>query len=452
MNRTGYLDIIARKRDGKELSAAEIEAMIAGYTGGDIPDYQMAAWLMAIAIRGMSLEECAAMTLAMVKSGSVMDLSSVPGVKVDKHSTGGVADTTTLILGPLVAAAGVPVAKMSGRGLGFTGGTIDKLEAIPGFRTSLTQEEFIRGLKRIKIAISSPTTAIAPADGMIYALRDVTATVESIPLIAASVMSKKIAAGADKILLDVKTGTGAFMSSPAAAIELARTMVEIGRRAGKEVKALITSMEEPLGRAIGNSLEVREALEVLSGQVLDPELSLGMEPLRHLCLVLGAHLVTMAGISASHAEGYEKLSRILDDGLALAKFEEFVANQGGDTRIIQNPALLPAAPFCADVLSDSEGYVSAIDARRIGQAAVILGAGRRIKGEKIDLAAGIILKCRIGSKVRQGQTIATIYASAQNKLDAGVEAVRQAIAIGAEEVQPPTLILGLVDEFGFHSV
>ncbi|MDT8901092.1 thymidine phosphorylase [Anaeroselena agilis] len=439
------VDTILDKRDGRELSAAVINELIASYTAGEIPDYQMAAFLMAVYFRGMTAAETAALTLAMAKSGATVDLGAVPGVKVDKHSTGGVADTTTLVLAPLVAAAGVPVAKMSGRGLGFTGGTIDKLEAIPGFRTALSSEEFLANLGRIGVAITGQTADIAPADGKLYALRDVTATIESIPLIASSVMSKKIAAGADKILLDVKTGSGAFMKTPEQAFKLAETMVGIGTLVGRETMAVISTMHEPLGLAVGNSLEVAEAIDILSGAGGAPEL-------REICLTLGAHMLVMAGKAADFAAGYRKLQELLDGKEALAKFAALVAAQGGNPDVVANRALLPLAAIRHIVASPAGGFVQSVDAARIGYAAMILGAGREYKGQQIDLGAGLVMHCRLGDKLALGQPLATLYTADPTKIPSAEAAISAAITIGPDKAARPELILGTVTAAGINMV
>jgi pyrimidine-nucleoside phosphorylase len=437
------VDIILDKRDGRELTDAEIDELIGLYTADGIPDYQMAAFLMAVFFRGMTAAETAALTLAMAKSGATVDLGAVPGVKVDKHSTGGVADTTTLVLAPLVAAAGVPVAKMSGRGLGFSGGTIDKLEAIPGFRTALSGEEFLANLGRIGVAITGQTPDIAPADGKLYALRDVTGTIESIPLIASSIMSKKIAAGADKILLDVKTGSGAFMKTPEQAFRLAETMVGIGTLVGRETMAVISTMHEPLGLAVGNSLEVAEAIDILAGTGGAPEL-------REVCLTLGAHMLVMAGKAADFAAGYGELAALLDNKAALAKFAALAAAQGGNPDIITNRALLPLAASRHTVACPEDGIVQSIDAARIGYAAMILGAGREYKGQQIDLGAGLVMHCRIGDTLAKGQPLATLYTADPAKLPAAEAVVAAAVAIGPGKAARPKLILGTVTAAGIN--
>lgn len=435
------LELISKKRDGFPCIYEEIEYIVTAYTKDDIPDYQMAAWLMAVFLQGMNREETAALTMAMARSGEMVDLSSIAGSKIDKHSTGGVADTTTLIVAPLVAAAGVPVAKMSGRGLGFTGGTIDKLESIPGFRTQLDRNEFIDAVKQHSLAITGQSPAVAPADGKIYALRDVTSTVESIPLIASSIMSKKIAAGADKIVLDVKVGSGAFMKTLPAAIELAQTMVDIGIRVGRETRAVLTSMEEPLGLAIGNSLEVKEAIDVLNGH--------GPAELRHISLLLGAHMLVLAGKAPNIVTGSRLLVELIDNHQAIRKFQEFIASQGGNPEIITRKELLPAAAFKLEVKSEQEGYIHHIDTAQLGYSAMILGAGREYKGQTIDLAAGIIMCCRIGDFIHSGQLLAIIHTNDLAKGQESSQRIQKAITVSSVYCEKPKLILGTVDSGGF---
>jgi len=436
------VDIIARKRDGRDLSTEEINYMVHGLTVGTIPDYQVSAWLMAVYLKGMTLEETVALTMAMAQSGRLVDLSGIPGIKVDKHSTGGVGDTTTLVVAPIVAAAGVPVAKMSGRGLGFTGGTIDKLEAIPGFSPAIGMPSFLRQIRRHQLAVISQTGDLAPADGLLYALRDVTATVESIPLIASSIMSKKIAAGADKILLDVKVGNGAFMHGLQDAVLLAQTMVKIGKMSGRETVALLTGMDEPLGYAVGNGLEVQEAIDILSGRV--------QGRLRELCLTLSAHMLVMAKASNSIHEGREKAIHLLDEGIALKKFVDFIAAQGGNPDVVVNPDLLPVAQFRREVAAARDGYIQRIDTAEIGYSAVILGAGREFKGQQIDLAAGLVMKCRVGDYVTRNQPLAVLYSNRQDALKPANAKVMAAIVIGGRLAPPTKLILGFVDDSGFH--
>lgn len=430
------LDIIAQKRDGKELKAAAIEFLINGYVAGDIPDYQMAAFLMATYIRGMTKAETAALTMAMAKSGDELDLSSLPGCKVDKHSTGGVGDKTTLVVGPLVAAAGVPVAKMSGRGLGHTGGTIDKLESIPGFRVELAQTEFFSNVQRIGLAVCGQTGNLAPADKKIYALRDVTATVASIPLIASSIMSKKIAAGADAIVLDVKCGSGAFMPDLKSAETLAQAMVDIGTSVGRQTVAVVTNMDQPLGAAVGNTLEVKEAIMTLQNK--------GPDDLTKLSLALGAHMLMLAGRTASVEEGERILQELLVTGAAWDKFREFVAAQGGDVKAADNPELLSQAQFRLPVPAPKDGYVAQLRADKVGRASMGLGAGREKKEDVIDLAVGITVKCKVGDQVHQGDVLAEVHA---NDIDRGRQAVAEvleAYTVVSEPTVSPALIYRVI--------
>jgi pyrimidine-nucleoside phosphorylase len=436
------VDLIQKKRDGGELSSEEIAFLVQGYSRGEIPDYQMSAWAMAVFFRGMSPRETADLTLAMASSGDQMDLSAIAGVKVDKHSTGGVGDTTTLVLAPLVASAGVPVAKMSGRGLGHTGGTIDKLESISGFSVERTKDEFVDQVNRHGVAVISQSGNITPADKKLYSLRDVTATVNSIPLIASSIMSKKIASGADAIVLDVKTGNGAFMKSLDDSIRLAEAMVSIGEMVGRETVAIITGMEQPLGFAIGNALEVREAIETLQGQ--------GPSDLEELCLVLGAHMLHLGGKAASFEEGREKLAELIHKGYALKKFKEFVAAQGGSPSIIDQPAMLPSAEVIEPVLAESDGYVAEIEAEEIGVCAMMLGAGRETKESVIDLSAGIVLHKKVGDPVRAGETLAELHLSKLNsvRVDEVRRKVGVAFSIRSEPVQAPKLVYATVTSAG----
>ena len=409
-------DIIAKKRDGGELTREELEFFVKGSLGG-VPDYQLTALLMAICIRGMSERETSDLTLLMAGSGDVMDLSKVDGVTVDKHSTGGVGDKTTLIAGPIAAACGVKLAKMSGRGLGHTGGTIDKLESIPGFRTSLSNSEFLDAVNRVGICVVGQTANLAPADKKLYSLRDVTATVESIPLIASSVMSKKLAAGSDCILLDVKVGRGAFMKTRESAIELARQMVAIGRRAGRKTTALITDMDMPLGRAIGNSVEVAEAVETLRGE--------GPEDITGLCVELAANMLLLASDdpAATLTECRRRANEALHSGAALQKLEDMVAAQGGDIAYLRDTELFPAAKASGEYTAEKDGYISFIDAEGCGTAASMLGAGRERAGEPVDHAAGIILLRKPGEYVRTGEPLAILYASNEMKLVQGLATI-----------------------------
>lgn len=395
-------DIIARKRDGGELSREEIQFFIEGYTRGSIPDYQASALLMAIVWRGMTRRETLDLTLAMMHSGETLDLSSISGVKADKHSTGGVGDKTSLALLPMVAAQGVHMAKMSGRGLGHTGGTIDKLESFPGFSCALSDEAFLSQVQRVGFAIAGQTADLDPADKKLYALRDVTGTVSSIPLIVSSIMSKKLAAGADVIVLDVKCGDGAFMKTESDARTLAGEMVEIGKLAGRRTVACITGMDQPLGRAVGNALEVKEAMALLRGDF-------GGD-LLELCLTLGSCILTESGAAASDGEARLKLERGIADGSALAKLAEFVAAQGGDARAVYDASLLPSASVTVPVPSPADGYVSAIAAERSGLVSMHLGGGRATKDSEIDLSVGFVLNKKSGDAVKKGESLATVHA------------------------------------------
>jgi len=426
-------DLIKKKRDGGVLTREEIEFIVKGFTSGEIPDYQMAALAMAIYFQGMNMEETVHLTLAMADSGVRLDLSSIPGIKVDKHSTGGVADTTTLVLAPLVASCGVPVAKLSGRGLGHTGGTIDKLESIPGLKVELSLEKFKENVKKYGIAIASQTEDLAPADKKLYALRDVTATVDSIPLIASSVMSKKIAAGADAIVLDVKVGQGAFMKDLPSARKLAQVMVEIGRSADRRTIAYITSMDQPLGLAIGNSLEVVEAIQVLRGG--------GTQDLVNLCLELGSAMLVLGGKAKDKGEGKEKLKEALASGRALEKFREFILAQGGEGRVVEDLSLLPQARFKESWVAKEEVYIAELPAEKLGQVAMKLGAGREKKGQKIDLAVGLVLGGKVGGRIEKGEPIVTVYANDKGKLKAALEELKALIKLSPAPVPPLPLIL-----------
>ncbi len=429
-------DIILKKRQGFELTTEEINFFVRGYTAGEIPDYQAAALLMAIFFRGLNSRETADLTLAMASSGDRVDLSGIPGCKVDKHSTGGVGDKTTLVLAPLVAAAGVPVAKMSGRGLGHTGGTVDKLESIPGFEVNLSANDFMRQVREVGVAVVAQTGNLVPADKKLYALRDVTATVDSIPLIASSVMSKKIAAGADAVVLDVKAGSGAFMRSVDEASTLARTMVAIGRQVGKRTVAVISDMDQPLGFAVGNALEVREAIETLSGQ--------GPSDLRELCLVLGGHMLVLAGASTGVREGMDRLAGLLDRGRALDKFREMVQAQGGDPRVAEKPDLLPEASYKEQVKAQEDGYVAAIHAERIGRAAMLLGAGRKTREDTIDPAVGVVLHKKVGNRVKAGDVLATLHINNPENLATARQLVAGAFTLSPSTPGVRKLIHGVV--------
>lgn len=433
-------DIIMKKRSGQELTTEEINFFIAEYTAGNIPDYQISALMMAIYFQNMNKRETADLTLAMVNSGEIIDLSAIKGIKVDKHSTGGVGDTTTIILGPIVAAAGVPVAKMSGRGLGHTGGTIDKLESFNNFSVDMTIEKFIQNVNDKKIAIGGQTADLAPADKKLYALRDVTATVDNMSLIAGSIMSKKIASGSDAIVLDVKTGSGAFMKEEEDSFALAKEMVDIGTHVGRHTIGVVTDMDQPLGFAVGNALEVKEAIETLRGN--------GPEDLTELCLVLGSHMLVLGGKAATAEEGRAILTEIIDSGAGITKLKELVEAQGGDSAVVDDTSLFPVPSIVEPLLSTEEGYVQGIKADDIGRAALVLGAGRETKESDIDLSVGIVLHKKIGDFVKKGEAIATIYANDSKKQGTSAEMILEAYHIVKDEIQPKKLIKGIVTKDG----
>ncbi|QVL93692.1 pyrimidine-nucleoside phosphorylase [Bacillus velezensis] len=430
------VDLIVKKQNGKELTIEEIQFFVKGYTDGSIPDYQASALAMAIYFQDMTDQERADLTMAMVNSGETIDLSAIEGIKVDKHSTGGVGDTTTLVLAPLVAALGVPVAKMSGRGLGHTGGTIDKLEAIEGFHVELSKDEFIKLVNRDKVAVIGQSGNLTPADKKLYALRDVTGTVNSIPLIASSIMSKKIAAGADAIVLDVKTGAGAFMKTDEDAVNLAKAMVRIGNNVGRQTMAVISDMSQPLGFAIGNALEVQEAIDTLRGE--------GPEDLNELVLTLGSQMVVLAKKAETLEEARTKLQEVMKNGKALEKFKEFLSNQGGDASVVDDPSKLPQAAYKIDVPAKEAGVVSEIVADEIGVAAMLLGAGRATKEDEIDLAVGIMLRKKVGDNVEKGEPLVTLYANRENVDDVTAK-VYDNIRI-SEKAEAPKLIHTLITE------
>lgn len=432
------VDLIVKKQNGKELTTEEIQFFVKGYTDGSIPDYQASALAMAIYFQDMTDQERADLTMAMVNSGETIDLSAIEGIKVDKHSTGGVGDTTTLVLAPLVAALGVPVAKMSGRGLGHTGGTIDKLEAIEGFHVELSKDEFIKLVNRDKVAVIGQSGNLTPADKKLYALRDVTGTVNSIPLIASSIMSKKIAAGADAIVLDVKTGAGAFMKTDEDAVNLAKAMVRIGNNVGRQTMAVISDMSQPLGFAIGNALEVQEAIDTLRGE--------GPEDLNELVLTLGSQMVVLAKKAETLEEARTKLQEVMKNGKALEKFKEFLSNQGGDASVVDDPSKLPQAAYKIDVPAKEAGVVSEIVADEIGVAAMLLGAGRATKEDEIDLAVGIMLRKKVGDNVEKGEPLVTLYANRENVDDVTAK-VYDNIRI-SEKAEAPKLIHTLITEIG----
>lgn len=430
------VDMISKKRDGHALSSEEIKFIIDGYTKGEIPDYQMSSLAMAIYFQDMTDEERAALTMAMVESGDQIDLSNIEGIKVDKHSTGGVGDTTTLVLAPLVAALGIPVAKMSGRGLGHTGGTIDKLESVEGFHVEISEDEFIQLVNEAKIAVIGQTGNLTPADKKIYALRDVTGTVNSIPLIASSIMSKKIAAGADAIVLDVKTGKGAFMQTVDDAEALAHAMVKIGNQVGRQTMAIISDMNQPLGRAIGNALELKEAIDTLKGE--------GPEDLTELVLTLGAQMVVLAQKAETLEDARAQLQSVIDNGAAVEKFKTFLSNQGGDASVVNDPSKLPTSKYTFELPAKQSGVVSEMVANEIGIASMMLGAGRQTKEDDIDLAVGLVLHKKIGDKVSEGESLLTIYSNQED-----VVAVKQKLyenIIISDSAEAPQLIYKMITE------
>lgn len=430
-------DIIAKKRDCKELSKEEIEFFIEGYTKGDVTDYQASAFLMAIYINGLNDEETVNLTMAMIKSGDVVDLSEINGIKVDKHSTGGVGDKTSLILVPMVAAAGVKVAKLSGRGLGHTGGTLDKLESIPNFNINVDNDNFINFVNKSGLVIAGQTQNIVPADKKLYALRDVTATIDSIPLIAASIMSKKIASGSDAILLDVKYGDGAFMKTKEDAEMLAKTMVAIGKGLDRSTSAAITLNGEPLGYAIGNALEIQEVIEVLSNR--------GPKDLRELCLRLGAQMLKLGGVEEDTIKGRKILEEVLENGKALDKLKELVINQGGDVKVIEDKSLFTIADISHEVRASEEGYVYELDAEKVGISSLLAGAGRETKDDDIDYGAGIVLKKKMGDYVRKGDIIATIYTSDKNRIYESEKVLLSAYTIKEEKPRVEDIIYKIIE-------
>ncbi|SFL15487.1 pyrimidine-nucleoside phosphorylase [Halanaerobium salsuginis] len=429
-------DIIYKKREGKSLTRAELEFLITGYVKEEIPDYQISAWAMAVFFQGMDAQETADLTMLMAESGDMIDLSPITGTKVDKHSTGGVGDTTTLVLAPLVAAAGLPVAKMSGRGLGHTGGTIDKLESIPDFNTSLSEDKFFDNVNQHGLAVVGQTGNLTPADKKLYALRDVTATVESIPLIASSIMSKKIAGGADAIVLDVKTGNGAFMKDKSSARKLAQAMVNIGKQTGRKTAAYLTDMNQPLGKAVGNALEVKEAITTLRGD--------GPADLTELCIELGAGMLKLADKVTELKAGKKLLREKLNSGAALAKLKEMITAQGGNPAVVEDLTLLPTAENSLEITAAKSGYINEIEAIEVGLAAMLLGAGRENKDSQIDLAVGLELKKKIGDQVKKGESLAVIYYnSAQNLAEAKAK-LEQSFTISSDKPASNKLIYEII--------
>ncbi|MDO9547203.1 MAG: pyrimidine-nucleoside phosphorylase [Pelolinea sp.] len=430
------VDIVIKKRDKKELSKEEIAFFISGLSNGDIADYQVSAWAMAVLLNGMTDQETTDLTLAMADSGEVLDLSSIAPIVVDKHSTGGVGDKTTLVVGPIAAACGLPVGKMSGRGLGFSGGTLDKMESIPGYRVDLTKEEFLSQLKDIYIVLTGQSADLAPADGKLYALRDVTGTVPSLPLIASSVMSKKIAAGAHAIVLDVKVGNGAFMKNIEDARQLATMMVAIGKLSGREVRAILSDMNQPLGKAVGNALELKEAIDTLNNR--------GPKDFYEHCLVIASHMLVL-GKKAENLEKAKKLAiNTLENGTAWEKFRELVITQKGDVSYIDNPEKLPTAPIMLEMKADRSGYISEVHARTIGETSLDLGAGRAKKTDKIDPAVGIIVHIKVGEKVDEGIILFTIYANDPDKAKEAQDRLKECVAFSITPCDPLPLFYGVI--------
>ncbi|MBN7772731.1 pyrimidine-nucleoside phosphorylase [Clostridium aminobutyricum] len=429
-------DIIYKKREGGKLAKEEIDYFVKGYTEGKIPDYQMSALLMAIFFQKMDQEETYQLTNAMKLSGDVVNLSQIQGIKVDKHSTGGVGDKTTLIVAPIAAACGVPIAKMSGRGLGFTGGTVDKMEAIPGFQTTIEAEKFINLVNKTGISVIGQTAHIAPADKKIYALRDVTSTVDNMSLISASIMSKKLASGSDAIVLDVKCGDGAFMQTFEDACELAQWMVDLGNADGKKTIAVVTDMNQPLGKAVGNSLEVIEAIETLKGN--------GPEDITELSLTLAGIMIFAGGKAVSCEEGYQMAEKVLQNGEALEKLIQFIEGQGGDSKVVNDYSLFPQYTYKQDIISEQDGYVDKIAARIIGLASQHAGAGRATKEDQIDLSAGIYLHKKVGDKVIKGEVLATVYGTDSEKVAHSVEEAEKAFAFSAAEPEKLLLIKKII--------
>ena len=430
------VDIIIKKRDGLELSPAEIRFFIQGYTSGAISDYQASAWAMAVLFQGMTDKETTELALAMAQSGETLDLSGVVDLALDKHSTGGVGDKTTLVVEPIVSACGLRVGKMSGRGLGFSGGTLDKMESIPGFRTDLSKEEFLRQLKEVGLVLTGQTGDLAPADGKLYALRDVTGTVDALPLIASSIMSKKIAAGAQRIVLDVKVGVGAFMKNLKQARELARIMVKIARRVNRKAVALLSDMNQPLGYAVGNALEVKEAIQTLHGG--------GPEDFRQHCLHVAGNLILLGEGASTLKVAKQRATAALNDGSAFERFRQLVIAQGGDVSFVDDPAKFPTAQFVEEIHSPRSGYLKWIDAKEIGEASVDLGAGRLKKGDPIDHAVGIVVHHKVGDKVQKGAPLFTLHANDKKKLDMAKKHVLDAYSWSAKKVKPLPLFYGTV--------
>lgn len=425
------VDIIVKKRDGKVLTKEEISFFVKGYVGGSIPDYQVSALAMAILFRGMNKEEITILTDLMMHSGDIIDLSSIKGVKADKHSTGGVGDKTSLVLGPMVAACGVKIAKMSGRGLGHTGGTLDKMEAIPGMKIAIPEQQFIKQVNEVGLAIVGQTGHLVPADKKLYSLRDVTGTVESIPLIASSVMSKKLASGSDTILLDVKFGSGAFMKDLASARELARTMVDIGDGLGRDTRAILTDMEQPLGLAVGNALEVKEAIVTLSGK--------GPRDLVELCLEAGAIMLEQAKVVTDLKKGRKMLEKVIADGSALSKLREMVKAQGGDVSFIDHPDKFPLSRHVIEIHSQKDGYVRRIEALEIGESAMRLGAGRETYDDIIDMSAGIVLNKKVGDQVKKGDVLCVVHTNKED-YESILQDIHHSFKLEQEKIEPLPIV------------
>jgi pyrimidine-nucleoside phosphorylase len=432
------VDIIEKKRDNLELSTAEIEFFIMGFTNGEIPDYQASAWAMAVLLNGMTPRESTDLTIAMTASGDTLDLDGVAPVVVDKHSTGGVGDKTSLVVGPTVAACGLAVGKMSGRGLGFSGGTLDKMDSIPGFRSDLTTKEFVQQLNEIGLVLTGQTADLAPADGKLYALRDVTGTVPSIPLIASSVMSKKIAAGADAIVLDVKVGNGAFMQTIEDANALAKLMVSIASLAGRKAVAILSDMNQPLGFAVGNALEVKEAIQTMKGE--------GPPDFYEHCLVIAAHMLVIGGVAVNETKGIEIAQSVIQKGHAFERFNALVAAQGGDVSYLENPDRLPTAEVIRTIPSPHTGFIKEINARIVGETAVFLGAGRANLEDEIDLAVGIEVKNKVGDMVEAGEPLFVIHTNHENRLGEAVDQMMHAYRWSDTPVEPLPLFYGVVKE------
>jgi pyrimidine-nucleoside phosphorylase len=430
------VDIIIKKRDKQELSKEEISFLVKNFTTGEIPDYQMSAWAMAVLLNGMSHQEITNLTMAMAASGDQLDLSEFGGLVVDKHSTGGVGDKTTLVVAPIVAACGLPVGKMSGRGLGFSGGTIDKLESIPGFKSDLSTEEFISKLREHGIVLTGQSLDLAPADGKLYALRDVTGTVQSIPLIASSVMSKKIASGADAIALDVKVGRGAFMRNLEEANELAEVMVAIGKLSGRRVIAVLSQMDQPLGVAVGNALEMKEAIEMLNGS--------GPDDFHVHCIDLSAYMLILGKKAADLESGRKMAQEAIDNGSALEKFKELIQSQHGDVSVIEQPELLPSAKLVIPITADSAGWVKVVDAQAVGESSVEIGAGRAKKGDIIDQAVGIMVRVKVGDKINAGQTLFDVHVNDRKAFETVFQKLKTSVQISEEPVEPPPYFWGVI--------